>query len=64
MLEAILHEEVAERPRDAAAMMVGEFGNWCESIRVGDIEVASWVGEPGGVRNSSVFSHTCTTGSH
>ena len=37
MLEAILHEEVGERPRDARAMMGPryrrtEFGKWCDSV--------------------------------
>ena len=44
VMEASLHADVAERPRDAAAMMKkgyrrSEFGEWCDSIRVGADEV-------------------------
>jgi hypothetical protein len=56
VMEASLHADVAERPRDAAAMMGRygrtEFGKWCDSIRVGADEVRARARRGGGIRSA------------
>ena len=53
VMEASLHADVAERPRDAAAMMKkgyrrSDFGEWCDSIRVGANQVRARARRGGG----------------
>ena len=49
VMEASLHADVAERPRDAAAMMGGfGFRTWCDSIRVGANQVRARARRGGG----------------
>ena len=56
VMEASLHADVAERPRDAAAMMEheyyrrSEFGEWCDSIRVGANQVRARAQRGGQIR--------------
>ena len=58
VMEASLHADVAERPRDAAAMMEEEnydrtkFGEWCDSIRVGADQVRARARGEGGIRRA------------
>ena len=56
VMEASLHADVAERPRDAAAMMGRyerpEFGKWCHSIRVGAHQVRARARRGGGSKRA------------
>ena len=58
VMEASLHADVAERPRDAAAMMKKdewnrtEFGQWCYSIRVGAHQVRTRAWRGGKIRSA------------
>ena len=60
VMEASLHADVAERPRDAAAMMGpyarSEFGEWCDSIRVGADEVRARARRGGGFEARALFA--------
>ena len=61
VMEASLHADVAERPRDAAAMMGAgygrtEFGKWCDSIRVGADQVRARARERGGFEARALFA--------
>ena len=61
VMEASLHADVAKRPRDAAAIMSRdsdgrppwtEFGEWCDSIRVGANQVRARAQRRGQIRSA------------